>query len=70
MVAIKICPKCGSTNIVSEISPTSGSTGFFCEDCKYGENPKHSKMGNFFPEVEISDVEKFRKDLNNENKSQ
>lgn len=58
---VKICPKCGSTNI----TPYTKSGVIFgenlvdyCKDCYYG----YGKSG-FFPEVEESKIEEFRKKL-------
>lgn len=50
---IKICPKCGSTNVsYSMIGPTPKND--LCKDCN---------IEGFFPEVEESKIEDFRKKL-------
>jgi len=53
---VKICPKCGSTNI--KIPPAGLDIKMtvkdYCEDCK--------NMGNF-PEIKKSEIKKFRKNL-------
>ena len=58
MKYVKICPKCGSTNIKM---PPAGmdikmTLQDFCEDCKFWGN---------FPEVKESEVEEFKKELKN-----
>jgi transposase-like protein len=54
----KVCPKCGSTKVdIDSGVYTMGilPTRFVCSDCSYA--------GNFFPEVDESDVAKFRAKL-------
>ena len=58
---IKICPKCGSTNISTEFSnPANVAYGnalnYVCNNCNY--------ITKVFPEVKSKDVGKFRKNLN------
>lgn len=50
---VKVCPLCGSTNITHRI--VGYGTTLVCKDCRY-EN-------TFFPEVEDSKVEEFKKNL-------
>jgi len=57
---VKICPKCGSTNL--------GLTGFnvlieYCGDCGYGQSENKTKIQSFFPEVEINDLKKVQKEI-------
>ncbi len=59
---IKVCPKCGSINL--------GFQGYrilngFCKDCGYGEKGPGANTTTFFPEVEETKLEQFRKDLKN-----
>jgi hypothetical protein len=59
---IEVCPKCGSINI--------GSQGYrilnsFCKDCGYGEKSPGTNTKTFFPEVDETKLEQFRKDLKN-----
>lgn len=59
---IKICPKCGGTNIGSL---AVGGTNFgvplvdYCKDCYYS----YPSGRAFFPEIEESKIEDFRKKL-------
>lgn len=62
-IYIKICPKCGSTNITPYSKMGLNQGEFFieyCKDCYYS--------GNFFPEVKKSMVEEFRMELNKQQK--
>jgi len=58
---LKVCPKCGSTNIGHHVrfASTYGSDlAYYCKKCNYGY------MSNgFFPEVEESKIEEFRENL-------
>lgn len=58
---MKICPKCGSTNI-SPYTKAGLSEGEilidYCKNCNYGY-----PFGGFFPEVEESKIELFRTNL-------
>ena len=53
---IKICPKCGSTNIMEGVSVWGNDASSLdcCEDCKYQ---------GIIPQIEESEVEGFRKEL-------
>lgn len=59
---IKICPKCGSTNIgqVKDICHYQAGAILtdYCLDCNYGY-----PHGAHMPEVEESGIEEFRKKL-------
>jgi hypothetical protein len=59
---IKICPKCESTDIAINTDMFTGQGGAFfsdyCKNCNYGY-----PYGSFFPEIEESEVETFRKEL-------
>jgi hypothetical protein len=55
---IKICPRCGSTDITSDpLTDTMGMgmQNFRCKKCDFS--------GTFFPEIDIIDVDHFKKDL-------
>ena len=57
---VKICPKCGSTNVSTEFSnPANVAYGnalnYFCNKCDY--------VAKIFPEVKTKDINKFRKNL-------
>ena len=59
---IKICPKCGSTNITSETGRYHiyGAQEYKdnCQDCGYS---------GIIPEVEKSKIEEFKKEIKNQN---
>lgn len=58
---VKICPRCGSTNVVpwTKLGLSTGEQlTEYCKDCYYGY-----PGGGFFPEVEISEIKEFRKRL-------
>lgn len=60
---VKICPKCGSTNI--SFAPVGGVSNVgvqlvdYCKDCSYG----YFSNCVFFPEIKYLEIEKFRKKL-------
>ena len=63
---IKVCPKCGSTNITvyTKAGTFSGEIlSEYCKDCNYGYT-----SGGFFPELKESKIGEFRKQLK-ENKN-
>jgi len=54
---VHICPKCGSTDVKSILlfSPLMANTSaFVCKNCDYN---------GICPEIEVSQIEKFRKRL-------
>lgn len=57
--AIRICPRCGSAEINADLSDVmtiwSGSTKWICSNCNYSSP--------IFPEVLISEIENFRKEI-------
>ena len=55
---IKICPKCGRTDILQNLSALlAGSTLLSsCRDCNYGLEGNH-----MFPEIEKSKIGEFKK---------
>ena len=55
----KVCPNCGSANI--GLWATDAGTWNFCKDCEFGKAV--SMFGGSFPEVEASELEKFREEL-------
>ena len=58
MTKIKICPRCGSTDIRTDpITDTMGMAmqSYQCAKCNYS--------GQFFPEIDIADVDKFKRDI-------
>ena len=59
---IKVCPKCGSTNLHLDTriigGYTEGGGGDFCRDCNYGVD----KIV-IFPEIEKSKIEDFKKEI-------
>ena len=58
MKRIKICPKCGSTNITF----TGIRTNYdYCKDCGYGKN--YHLENALFPEIDPENVEDFRKEV-------
>jgi hypothetical protein len=50
---IRICPKCGSTNVFTKVNKANSVER--CRDCNYSNIT--------FPEVKTSEVETFRKEL-------
>ena len=55
---LKVCPKCGGTNITpyTKLGLTRGEhLTDYCKDCYYGYPSE-----GFFPEVNIKDVQKFK----------
>lgn len=54
---VKVCPNCGSTDIAWKIIGDTGLQVEYCQDCSYGYPD-----GTIFPEVEKSQIEKFRKE--------
>ena len=60
MEEIKICPKCGSTEIISD----GGYAGVFhdyCKNCEFGKFPDIKKLHTqTFPTVKIEDLKKIR----------
>jgi transposase-like protein len=57
---VKICPKCGSTNVKADLSQQSFGAGaefsqYKCADCGY--------FSMIFPEAEKSKVKEFKKDI-------
>ena len=57
---IKICSKCGSTNITFDSTTMSnGAVNNICLDCRYGK----LQFNSFFPEILEEEVEEFRKNL-------
>ena len=58
---IKICPKCGSTNIGSGYYNSAPHD--FCKDCGFGDIKTDSIAFTNFPEVKISEIENFRREL-------
>ena len=62
----KICPKCGSTDIIpwTKYGLTEGELLIdYCKNCYYGH-----PNGGFFPEVEESQIEEFRDELKEKKK--
>lgn len=57
MKFIKICSKCGSTNI------TSSTRRYMLQQEIFKDNCKDCGYEGFIPEVEESDIENFRKKL-------
>lgn len=56
---VKVCPNCGSTS--TGLYATDAGAWAFCKDCEFGkENPV---LGGSFPEVELSKLDGFRKQL-------
>lgn len=58
---VNICPDCGSINLSQDkttITLAGATLLTFCKHCQYGYG-----KGNFFPEIEISKVEEFRKKI-------
>ena len=60
---LKICPKCGSTNVstYTKAGVMAEELLDYCKDCYYGYQGVEG--GSFFPEVEESKIEEFRKEL-------
>ena len=57
---VKICPKCGSTNVVTDFSNPAvwaygTTTKYRCKDCKY--------MANIFPEVLKDNIQKYKEEV-------
>ena len=54
---IKICPKCGSIDIPirTDFAEMLAPTPEKCKKCSYS---------GLFPEIEINEIEEFRKDIN------
>ena len=62
---VKVCPKCCSTDILpyTKAGLSEGEILIdFCKNCNYGY-----PFGGFFPEVDKSKLEWFRKNLNKNN---
>lgn len=63
----KLCPKCGSENLsfdfmsLAEFSTGNSSMNCYCLDCGYGKFLTNA----IFVDVKNSEVEEFRKSLNN-----
>ncbi|MBI1936082.1 hypothetical protein HYS31_06595 [Candidatus Woesearchaeota archaeon] len=61
---VKICPKCGSTDIHLETriigGYSEGSGGNFCRNCSYGVD----KIV-IFPEIKKSKIKEFIKEIKN-----
>ena len=60
---VKICPKCGSANIIpyTKAGLSEGEILIdYCKDCSYGY-----PFGGFFPEVEESKIKLFRTNIKN-----
>jgi len=56
---VKICPKCGSTDItVNDLGMGAGPMGSVCRGCGYG-----TSSATIFPEIEKGQVKKFRQDM-------
>lgn len=59
---IKICPKCGSTDLDfdnkgNDANGTSrGVLNYYCKNCKYNNT--------FFPEIKESEIKEYKKSLN------
>ncbi len=53
---VSICPKCGSIDVYNKVSK-SGFSMENCRDCEYNNVT--------FPEIKLSDVESFRRELIN-----
>ena len=57
---VKVCPKCGSTNIGWGDKTRYGATKDICKDCGYGQ--LDFKLIPF-PEVDNKDIKKFKENL-------
>jgi|GEM_PF-2000963 predicted RNA-binding Zn-ribbon protein involved in translation (DUF1610 family) len=61
-----ICPKCGSTNVYSDLSRDmmawGASTRWLCKDCDYS--------AVIFPEIKKSELKEFRKNIAQRTKGQ
>lgn len=59
---IKICPKCGSTNILSGYNAINHSIKDYCGDCNFNSI---EYVIQFFPEIREDEVKKFQEELKN-----
>lgn len=57
---IKICPKCGSTNISSGYNALNHNVKDYCDDCGFN---KIDSVLQYFPKINECEVENFREKL-------
>ncbi|PIN88441.1 hypothetical protein COU61_04890 [Candidatus Pacearchaeota archaeon CG10_big_fil_rev_8_21_14_0_10_35_13] len=58
---VKICPKCGSTEIMIGISTSWGAASNYCKKCKYGK--MLDGTNTLFPTIKINEIERFKEHL-------
>jgi predicted nucleic-acid-binding Zn-ribbon protein len=61
---ITVCPKCGSTNISAQGVYTPSD---YCKDCGYGKAHLSSVSNIIFPEIDIEEIENFKKEIKKNN---
>jgi len=57
---IKICPKCGSTNILSGYNALNHNVKDYCNDCGFNNI---NYIIQFFPKIKEDEVKKFQEEL-------
>lgn len=60
---VKVCPRCGSTNISSGYNPLNGMVKDYCKDC--GFNEQESILSEF-PKMTREEAEKLKDKLKKE----
>jgi ribosomal protein S27AE len=57
---VKVCPRCGSTDIIAESGGEFGSVWDACNECSYGKRNSGTR-GPPILEIKKSELEAFRK---------